>query len=221
MKHLQNFKLFQESDYDWTKSDSGEEFYELPNSYKKWLDECTTGSWSRDPKTKLVNVEGDFDCSFGGLKVMPHGLNFGKIAGSFFCSGNEFENLTGFPKFVKKKFNIEDNPIKNYEGAPFSVGWSFQSDLINKKGKEWNAKDILIESMTASGSYKDALLTSPFLNANCWNKLFEFYPAEGIHLIAPVWENPDFAPIREKVNLPPGFDDELDLFSGFSNLGLF
>jgi len=32
---------------------------------------------------------------------------------------------------------------------------------------------------------------------------------------------PDFAPIKAKINIPPGFDDELELFSGFSDLGIF
>jgi len=221
MKYLQNFKLFRESDYDWSKNDAGEEFYDLPNSFKDWLDKCTKGSWSQDPKSKLINVEGDFDCSFQRLKVIPHGLKFGKVSGSFYAFGNDFEDLTGFPFFVKKKFNVDDNPLENYTWSPFSVGWSFKSKDIDKRGKDWNAKDVLVESKTASGTLKLALETSSFLNPDCWNKLFEFYPAEGIHIIAPVWNWPDFAPIKAKINLPGGFDDELELFSGFSDLGIF
>ena len=78
-----------------------------------------------------------------------------------------------------------------------------------------------MESETASGNVKLALETSSFLNPDCWNKLFEFYPAKGIHVIAPVWNWPDFAPIKAKINAPPGFDDQLELFSGFSDLGIF
>lgn len=221
MKHLQNFKLFQESDYDWSRDAEGKEYYELPNSYKDWLNKCVKGSWTRNPKSKHIDVEGDFDCSFQRLVAMPHGLQFGKISGNFIAYGNQFIDLTGFPKFVKKKFDVDDNPIENFEEAPFSVGRHFKSNNIDKRGKDWNAKDILIESKTALGTVRNELLTTPFLNADCWNKLFEFYPGEGMALIGPVWEYPDFAPIREKVKLPPGFEDELDLISGFSDLGIF
>ena len=221
MKHLQNFKLFQESDYDWARDAEGKEYVDLPNHYKDYLNNRVKGSWTMNPKTKLIDVDGDFDCSFEMRAAMESGIQFGKISGNFSAYGNRFEDFTGFPKFVKKEFDVGDNPIKNYEGAPFSVGRRFKSDLIDKRGREWNAKEILHESTTALGLLKDALLTSPFLNADCWNKLFEIYPGEGVALIGPVWEDPDFAHIRDKVKLPPGFEDELNLISGFSDLGIF
>jgi len=216
MKYLQKFRMFRESDWDWTTTDSGEKFKNAPEASARWLKGCIDGTWSKDPRSGLVNVEGDVDFSFQRLRVVPHGVQFGKVAGNFAAFGNDFRDLKGFPFFVKKKFNVADNPIENYEGAPFAVGWSFKSDDIDMRGKEWNAKKVLFESPD-----KKALQSAPFMKAECWNRLFEFYPAEGVTLIAHVWNLPEFADIRKDVKIPAGQQDKLNLRSELSDLGLF
>ena len=80
--------------------------------------------WEFDPGTGLVNIKGDFDCSWGGLTDFK-GVRFGVIEGSFYCQNNKLTSLEGAPKEVGKYFNCSDNKLTSLEGAPQKVGKTF------------------------------------------------------------------------------------------------
>ena len=60
MKHLKRYKELFESEHTLTRDQI------------KWLNKYTEGSWSLNPETGLVDIDGNFDCSkqrHKGLKV--------------------------------------------------------------------------------------------------------------------------------------------------------
>ena len=113
MKYLQTFSLF-ESRTPVTLTAEQEAF----------LDQHTRGTWSVNPATGLVDVQGSFDCSGHGLKSLC-GIRFGTVTGSFYCSNNFLTNLEGAPQTVEGSFSCSHNQLTTPQGAPQTVGGSF------------------------------------------------------------------------------------------------
>jgi len=97
---------------------------ELTLEQKDWLDKCTKGTYSFNPKTGLVDVDESFNCSRQGLTDFK-GVRFGYVSGSFICFSNRLTSLEGAPRRVKEYFNCGNNQLTSLEGAPQSVGGSF------------------------------------------------------------------------------------------------
>ncbi len=79
------------------------------------------GTWTYNPATGLVDVKGDFGCSYEKLKNFK-GVRFGKVSGSFNCSDNSLTSLAGAPQEVGRDFNCSDNSLTSLAGAPQKVG---------------------------------------------------------------------------------------------------
>lgn len=80
--------------------------------------------WQYNPVTDLIDIEGDFNCGWTGLKDF-RGIKFGRISGHFDCSGLGLTSLIGAPEEVGKDFNCSKNNLTSLEGAPKKVGYSF------------------------------------------------------------------------------------------------
>jgi len=115
MKHLQSFQLFEAH------------ASVLTPDQEAFLNACTHGTWSVNPETGLVDVNGDFDCSKRGLKSLQ-GVSFGHVSGDFFCSYNQLTTLVGAPQTVDEIFACRSNQLTSLEGAPQTVGGSFWCD---------------------------------------------------------------------------------------------
>jgi len=111
MRHIQTFSLF-------------ESVQILTQDQKEFLDKCTIGTWSLNPSTGLVDVEGDFDCSRYDLKDFL-GVRFGKVWGKFDCDSNYIKSLEGAPQTVRGGFSCSYNNLTYLEGAPQTVGGDF------------------------------------------------------------------------------------------------
>jgi hypothetical protein len=112
MRHIKTFSLF-------------ESVQILTPRQKNFLDKYTKGgSWSLNPSTGLVDVDGDFDCSREGLDDLL-GIRFGKAFWNFYCNGNNLTSLEGAPQTVGGDFYCSDNPLQTLEGAPQIVGGDF------------------------------------------------------------------------------------------------
>ena len=111
MKHLKTYQLFE--------SRTG-----LTAEQKTFLNEYTRGTWSYNPATGLVDVDGDFSCAHEGLSDFV-GIKFGKVSGSFGCSWNNLTSLEGAPQEVSGDFNCSSNNLTSLEGAPQEVGGDF------------------------------------------------------------------------------------------------
>ena len=92
-----------------------------------WLDKCTKGSWTLNPKTGLVNVKGNFICPHQGLKGFK-GVKFGRVGGDFCCSYNQLTSLEGAPLKVGGTFYCDHNQLTSLVGAPLKVGGDFNCD---------------------------------------------------------------------------------------------
>jgi len=89
------------------------------------------------------------------------------------------------------------------------------------KTTAWDVPNFLKVLKEGTEKQKNLMITLPVLDPNFWNSELEKNPGETVHLLAPVWNDPEFSEIKKGIKIPPGFEDELDLFSGFSDLGLF
>ena len=89
-----------------------------------FLNKCTKGSWSLNPKTGLVDVKGDFDCSDKGINSFQ-GVKFGKVSGYFYCRHNKLTSLEGAPQNVAGSFDCDNNKITSLMGGLQEVGGNF------------------------------------------------------------------------------------------------
>ena len=92
-----------------------------------WIDECTDGTWTLNPKTGLVDVDGDFYC---GEQLLTdfEGVKFGVVNRTFNCSDNWLKSLEGAPQSVGGDFYCIYNRLTSLVGAPLKVGWSFHCE---------------------------------------------------------------------------------------------
>jgi len=97
---------------------------ELTPEQTEWLDNCTIGSWTLNPQTGLVDVNGSFYCDNQRLTDFK-GVRFGVVSGSFYCYANKLTSLEGAPKKVGVDFYCYANKLTSLEGAPKKVGVDF------------------------------------------------------------------------------------------------
>ena len=89
-----------------------------------WLNKCCDSTWTLNPKTGLVDVFSDFDCSDQGL-IDFKGVKFGVVDGTFDCDKNRLTSLEGAPQEVSGDFWCDNNSLTSLEGAPQKVGVDF------------------------------------------------------------------------------------------------
>ena len=112
MKHIKEFaQLFENTQ-------------ELTLEQKDWLDKCTKGTYSFNPQTGLVDINGDFHCSKQGLTDFK-GVRFGYVRGFFICFSNRLTSLEGAPQQVGDSFWCMDNQLTTLKGAPRNVLYNF------------------------------------------------------------------------------------------------
>ena len=132
MKYLKTYQLFE--------SKIG-----LTADQEAFLNRYTKGTWTLNSSTGLVDVKGDFDCSYKKLEDFK-GVKFGKVTGDFefgnnkltslegapqevggyfYCSANNLTSLAGAPQEVGEGFYCEDNSLTSLAGAPQEVGLDF------------------------------------------------------------------------------------------------
>jgi len=111
MRHLKTFSLF-------------ESVQILTQDQENFLNKYTKGTWSFNPTTGEVDVDGDFNCSVSRLQSFG-GIKFGEISGSFKCVRNSITSLEGCPHTVGADFECGVNPIKSLKGGPKTVGGTF------------------------------------------------------------------------------------------------
>ncbi|NBV27988.1 hypothetical protein EBS02_03065 [bacterium] len=110
MQHLQPFFLFESQDFD-----------SLTPQQEKFLNRYTKGSWSVNPATGLVDVQGSFDCEAEKLESL-NGIRFGTVIGDFLCDRNQLVSLEGSPQVVEGSFYCQFNLLTSLEGSPHKVG---------------------------------------------------------------------------------------------------
>jgi len=194
-------------------------------------------------------VRGDFSCARRKLKSL-RGVSFGQVSGSFYCFGNQLTTLEGAPQTVGGGFSCtsnqltsligapqtvdghfdcsgNENSLTSLEGAPLTVGGWFICPWFQIKPDEWNF-EVLLKILTGespqakklTSSAKKLMKTLPWLQPDWWNSELQRDPGKTINLLASWWKDmPE--DMKSKIKIPPGYEDEFGLFSGFDELGLF
>ena len=124
-----------------------------------WLDKCTTGNWSLNPSTGLVDVDGDFDCISQRLKDFK-GVAFGHVKGDFSCNDNLLTSLAGAPQTVDGDFCCSSNQLTSLVDGPQTVGGYFGcsfNQLTSLKG----APQTVGESFNCSSNQLTSLVDAP------------------------------------------------------------
>ena len=111
MKHLQTYKIFEASQ-------------SLTDEQKKFLDQHTKGTWSLNPSTGKVDIEGSFECVGQDLRDFK-GISFGSVSRNFDCSENSLQTLEGAPETVGGNFHCYNTSLQTLEGSPETVGGNF------------------------------------------------------------------------------------------------
>ncbi|NBV29211.1 hypothetical protein EBS02_09400 [bacterium] len=145
MKHLKPFSL-RESESSNNLTQEQEDFL---NQYTKthfWKDlspitKEPPSTWSINPVTGLVDVQGDFDCSKQRLKNLV-GIKFGKVTGDFCCQENNLTSLVGAPQIVMKNFYCFRNQLTDLIGGPQIVGNIYDCSINNLTSLKGSPKDV-------------------------------------------------------------------------------
>jgi hypothetical protein len=166
MKYLQTFSLF-ESQTSGTLTAEQEAF----------LDRYTRGTWSVNPATGLVDVQGTFDCSSQGLKSL-YGIKFGTATGDFRCAMNQLTSLEGAPQTVEGNFNCRDNQLTTLVGAPQTVKGDFtcyNNQLTSLEG----APQTVGGTFNCHTNQLTTLVGAPrTVGGNFWGEAFDLGPGE-------------------------------------------
>jgi len=107
----------------------------------EFLDKYAPGRWSINSETGLVDVDGDFICSFQNLTDFS-GVRFGSVSGNFWCHSNQLSSLEGAPQSVGGNFWCHDNGLSSLEGAPQSVGGDFDCSLNRLRSLEGAPRSV-------------------------------------------------------------------------------
>jgi hypothetical protein len=144
MQHLQPFSLFESTGT-------------LTEEQERFIKRFTRGSWSVNPQTGLVDVQGSFDWNDSTRTSLPD-IRFGRVTGyfqicdhlvttlagapqtvgeDFYCMTNQLTSLAGAPQTVEGSFWCDNNQLTSLAGAPQTVGGNFYCDrnhLTSLKG---------------------------------------------------------------------------------------
>lgn len=126
MKHLKPYHLFESQG--------------LTPEQERFLEACVdpSSTWTLNPETGLVDIEGSFYCIGGQLNIGPGGpqpytspltdflgIRFGHVTGNFSVTRKQLTSLEGAPQRVDGDFNCGHNTLIDLDGAPQRVGGNF------------------------------------------------------------------------------------------------
>ena len=187
---------------------------------------------------KFGHVKGNFDASALNLTTME-GMGFPHTVDKrFLCSWNKIENLKGSPSEIGGDFYFNENVrLKSLEGAPFHVQGDVISDyfVLTTKGTwedmknanpgywfeaKWDMNGWAKVLKEGNLDAQKMMGTLPHLSDTWFNKELQRDPGKTVHMLASIWKYLD-PKVKAGIKIPPEYEDQFDLFSGFDELGLF
>jgi hypothetical protein len=165
-----------------------------------------------------LTVNGDFLCYNNQLTSLAGAPQ--TVGGFFKCYDNQLTSLKGAPQTVGDAFSCYDNQLTSLEGAPQTVGGKFYCDLFEIQKGKWNMEGWAEVLNTGTPAAQKLILTLPWLGPDWWNQELQRDPAKTVHLLATVWNHMP-KDMQSAIKIPKGYENQLDLFSGFDELGLF
>jgi hypothetical protein len=110
-----------------------------------FLDKYTVGSWSVNPATGLVDIDGDFIYRDfpRSVKYPLRGLRFGDVSGNFIFEPSSYmTGLDGFPNRVGKNFSCSRCHVESLKGGPTEVGGSYFCSFNKLKNFDYAPETI-------------------------------------------------------------------------------
>ena len=107
----------------------------------KWLDEMNVKIYTiNNDYTIDVNCNVYLDSK--GLGKFPDYIKFGRVGGSFFCSGNQLISLEGCPEKVASRFYCDCNQLMSLKGCPSLVYGNFYCKNNKKQFCEEEVREV-------------------------------------------------------------------------------
>jgi len=132
---------------------------ELTPEQTEWLDKYTIGSWTLNPQTGLVDVDGDFNCYYRRLTDFK-GVRFGVVTGYFYCYHNWLTSLEGAPQSVGGGFDCSNNWLTSLKDAPLSVNGGFDCSLNKLTSLEGAPLDLRGDFHCSKNPVSESVLKS-------------------------------------------------------------
>ena len=140
-----------------------------------------------------------------------------KVGGDFDCKNNKLTSLEGAPQEVGGGFDCQYNKLTSLAGGPQEVGWNFKCDAFVLSEGDWNLKGWL--KVLREGSPKAQKLISTILSVEELNKEIQKDPAGMVMKLKGIWNDEVFKEIRDKLVLPKGYQDDMDLVGDLDDVG--
>jgi hypothetical protein len=224
MKHLQTYRLF-------------ETLTSLTEEQKEFLDRFTRGAWSLNPQTGKVDVGGNFDCSYRGLRDLK-GIRFGNVSGNFLFYDNQLTSLEGSPETVGGDFRCSFNPLTDLKGGPQTVGGDFlcsnNNNLTSLEGaprtvvggfychefgtENWTPEGKL--EILKTGTEAAKALIATVISPETLQKQIDENPIDMSVSLKGVWKTLKRIPGYEKLKFPPEHSEEAEMLSDLDDIGL-
>jgi hypothetical protein len=225
MRHIKTFSLF-------------ESVQILTPEQKNFLNKYTKGgSWSLNPSTGLVDLQGDFNCSRESLEGLNDllGIRFGEapwnfhcngnnltslegapqtVGGDFYCVDNKLTSLVGAPQTVGGDFYCNNNRLTSLEGAPQTVGGAFSSDGLTIPKGEWSM-DTLI-GIFLDGTPNQQQLVAPLVDPRVIQQQIDENPEGMLVKLKGHLKHPQFQGLK----WPERLEQEKGLLSDLGDVGL-
>ena len=221
MKHLQTYRIFEAAQ-------------SLTPEQEEFLNQHTRGTWSVNPKTGRVDVQGnffpwgndlkdlmeirfgavdgDFSCSFNQLQSLEGAPT--TVGGDFRCFNNELNSLEGAPTTVGGNFKCYDNRLESLEGAPETIGGEFHSDYIKIPKGKWSLETLA--DLWIEGTPKQKSLLAPLVDLEELQRRINENPEKMLLQLKGVLKHPHF----QSLKWPSHLETERGLLSDLDDVGL-
>jgi hypothetical protein len=162
------------------------------------------------------SVGGDFYCYGNNLTTLDGSPE--TIGEDFYCYRNNLTTLEGAPGTVGGSFYCENNDLTTLEGAPETIGGRFYSDSIDIPAGQWGLSGWL--GVLEEGEPEAQKLIATIISPEALNKRLKESPEKTMVALKGVWNSPGFAKIRSQLEIPSGYEDEMDLLGDLDDIGL-
>ena len=111
-------------------------FNEAIDERAEFIQKYGKSTWKEQPDG-TIDVSGDVRVTYLNLNLKKIPVQFGKVGGDFYCTGNKLTSLQGAPSEVGGNFYCFENQLTSLQGAPSKVGGNFNcsdNKLTSLKG---------------------------------------------------------------------------------------
>jgi len=161
-------------------------------------------------------VGGDFWCNDNRLTTLEGAPE--SVGGGFYCRDNSLTTLEGAPESVGRDFWCNNNNLMTLDGAPETIGAEFSSDLIEIPKGQWGISGWL--KVLEEGTPEAQKLIATLISPEALNKRLRESPERTMVALKALWNSPEFAKIRSQLEIPNGYEDEMDLLGDLDDIGL-